>query len=306
MKRKLVEQGGTTMMVSLPSKWIKRFELKKGDEVDVEIDGKQVHVSSETVNRTRQIQVNLEDTSPRVMKWVISGLHKFGYDEIEVIYNTSETLDTIDWLVKNLLIGFTVIEQTAKRIVLKNVTQDTDIEFDSTLRRAFRVTLSLAESALDTLVEGDTVNAEKLISLEQTNNQLTNYCERILNKRGYVESKKTLFMYTIIWNLEKVADDYKYICQQIGKYQKAPYSESLITCFTDVNTMLKGYYELFYTFEYTGLLQLQQQKDDILDRLINHDVQGQPERQIIYYLQSIVYKLADFSTSMVCVHLKEV
>jgi len=46
MKRKLIEQGGGTLMVSLPSRWIRDFELEKGDEVEIEEIGKQIIISN--------------------------------------------------------------------------------------------------------------------------------------------------------------------------------------------------------------------------------------------------------------------
>ena len=177
MRRKLVEQGGTTMMVSLPSKWIKRFDLKKGDEIIIEEDGKMIHLSTDTINRSRAIQIDLRDMNDRVIKWIISGLHKFGFDEIEILYNQPDVLPVVDWLLKNLMIGFALIEQTSKRIVLKNITQDTEAEFNATLRRAFLVTNALAESSIEAIREKEFDTLKSLISLEETNNQLTNFCE---------------------------------------------------------------------------------------------------------------------------------
>ena len=36
MRRKLVSQGHSTLTISLPSRWVKQFTLKGGDEVEVE------------------------------------------------------------------------------------------------------------------------------------------------------------------------------------------------------------------------------------------------------------------------------
>jgi len=52
MRRKLVKQGAATMMVSLPSKWVKDQKLKKGDEVEVsEAEGRlQITTEKKTNN----------------------------------------------------------------------------------------------------------------------------------------------------------------------------------------------------------------------------------------------------------------
>ena len=36
MKRKVVQQGPSTLMVSLPAKWAKRLGIKKGDEINID------------------------------------------------------------------------------------------------------------------------------------------------------------------------------------------------------------------------------------------------------------------------------
>ena len=46
MKRKLVKQGNNALTVSLPSDWSKLNRLAAGDEVDVEIVGKNVIIGS--------------------------------------------------------------------------------------------------------------------------------------------------------------------------------------------------------------------------------------------------------------------
>ena len=38
MKRKVVKQGKSTLMISLPSKWVKDNNINRGDEIDLQID----------------------------------------------------------------------------------------------------------------------------------------------------------------------------------------------------------------------------------------------------------------------------
>ena len=48
MKRKVAQIGPATLMVSLPSKWVKRNKVKKGQEVDVIEDNTKLTVSVDT------------------------------------------------------------------------------------------------------------------------------------------------------------------------------------------------------------------------------------------------------------------
>ena len=54
MKRKLVKQGAATMMISLPSKWIKENSLEKGSEVELEEEGSSVMISVDKKEKKKE------------------------------------------------------------------------------------------------------------------------------------------------------------------------------------------------------------------------------------------------------------
>ena len=110
---------------------------------------------------------------------------------------------------------------------------------------------------------GDFENLKQLINLEHTNNQLTNFCERILNKYGYKNPKKISFIYIIVWNLENIADDYKYICEYLDKNRKTKLSKELIKLFEKAHDYLKGYYEFSYKFSLEKANKLIMEKKNI-------------------------------------------
>ena len=48
MKRNIVKQGHSTLMVSIPMKWVKKYNLKKGMQVDVEDNGRDLIISTKS------------------------------------------------------------------------------------------------------------------------------------------------------------------------------------------------------------------------------------------------------------------
>ena len=67
MKRKLVQQGAATMMVSLPSKWIKKFGLKKGDEIDLEEKGSIINIYPELKKERNKIIIEINSWLPMIV-----------------------------------------------------------------------------------------------------------------------------------------------------------------------------------------------------------------------------------------------
>ncbi len=299
MKRKVILQGGKTFMVSLPIRWAKQVRVGKGDELECSTTPNQVCFSAKKEQVPQQIQVNLEGLSERAIRYILSGLHKSGYDEITAYFHNQENLEIIEDLVKNLYVGFAIVEQDDKKCVLKCISKELAGEFDTALRRAFLVTLSLGESMLEALNNSRFSQLKDLLRLEKTNNQLTSFCERLLNKNPGIAPEKHNFLYVIAWNIEKVCDDYKYICRELQDY-KGKLSRPLLQATAEAQNLLRGYYELFYRFDITKLSRLNEKKEQIQDKLFAMKL-SQKEHKISFYLLDAIFKLVEFSASMTAV-----
>jgi hypothetical protein len=97
-----------------------------------------------------------------------------------------------------------------------------------------------------------------------------------------------------MWNLEKIADEYKYICEQLAKKKKI--SPETAVVFEKVNGLLRKYYELFYSFKIEKLSELsdefKQVKEDVEKALAKTS-----DAVILSHLHHIALKTADFSAS---------
>ncbi len=289
MKRKVIQLAGKTFVVSLPTSWARQWGIKKGEEIEVTENGPKLIISTAKPRDVRKSNVDLTKASERTIRWVLSSLHKKGYDEIEVITDKPEQAALIDELLKDLFIGFAVIHRTNNRCIIRSLSKELDDQFDTVLRRAFLVTLTLAEQSCELLKQGKPLT--KLLELEKTNNQLTNFCERMLNKYGHNEPVKSTFLYTIIWNLEKIADDYKYICEE----RKASTKTQQI--YERTNKLLRRYYELFYGFSIKLLDELADEQKKLQEE-IKKELTSSKDTIILSHLLHIVLKTADFSASM--------
>lgn len=300
MKRKVSRVGPTTLMVSLPSKWVKTYGIKKGDELNIEESGKTLTLKSEDSRSFERISVDVSDLNERLIKWTISALHKTGYDEIEVTYSGQIALKTIQEMVKEVLMGFAIVDQSDKKVVLRSIAQDVPAEFEATLRRAFLVTLSLAENSLELIKNKKFDELPSLVNLEWTNNQLTNFCERIINKHKLENEKTMSFLYVITWNLEKICDYYKHICNL--NFDNKEVNKEVLSFYREVNELLKKFYETFYNFEISKL-------SNIYDISKNLQVKGykiiDKHPVLISHIYEILGRITDFSASTIALNLLE-
>lgn len=303
MKRKLIQMAGKTMVVSLPSNWVKKYGLKKGGEIDLEEQGQRVVISTSKEYGIETVKADLRGATERVIRWTLSALHKSGFDEIIVDHDKKETVKLIEELIKDLFIGFTIIEQTKERCILKSISKDQESELDSTLRRAFLVTISMGEETLEAIKKENFKDLKELATKERMNNQLTNFCERILNKRGYKDHKKTSFMYVIAWNLEKICDNYKYICDLFKDTKKIKISKDVLDLYESANKFFKDYYDLFYKFDINRLSNLSMQKKEI-EKETRKIMRGKTEieLELVHHLLTIISQTSDFSASTIALN----
>ncbi len=297
MKRSVIQQGGKTLMVSLPIKWAKNYNINKGDELELKIDGNRICFSASGESKPEGITVSFEGLSERSIRYVLSGLHKSGYDELNIFYDKQENLEVIEDVLKNLYVGFAIVDQSDKSCKLKSLSKELPDQFDTALRRAFLVTLSMGDSIIEAIEKGKFKALNAIINLEKTNNQLTNFCERLLNKYPFLFPKKQNFMYVVLWNLEKICDDYKYICKNLADYN-GKISRELVEFFKATQNLLRGFYELFYKFSLEKLSQLNEEKKRIEQHhfKLGETLKGE-ELKLWFYLMSAIYKIVEFSAS---------
>ncbi len=301
MKRKVIKQGNGTLTITLPKHWTERVGLKGGDELDIEETEKGLSVSSEKTYKFNKIKIDTTNFNERVTRLTLSAAHKAGFDEIEIIYEDPFIIKVANELVKELYMGFSIVEQTNKRCVLKAIASDKVEDFETILRRAFLVALSMADSSLEMIKNRQFSDLPTLITLEHFNNQLTNFCERVLNKKGYKDGN--CFYYVVAWNLEKVCDNYKYICDYHAE-AKGSINKNLLNFYARSNEFFRKYYEIFYKFNSSELVKLTKEGKAMLKqgRKMHKDIKNDFEFTVLNSLMDVILQCMDFSASYIAIH----
>ena len=305
MKRKIIQLAGKTLVVSLPIKWARNYGIAKGHEIDIEERGQQIVLSTEQLSSVEKVEIDASKLDADVVRrWLLAALHKSGYDEIEITYDSPAMLKVIRETVDGMLIGFAIVDQSKSKCVIRTVAKGQEKEFDSMLRRTFLVTKSLGESMEEYLERNKLSELPDLLNLEKTNNQLTNFCERILNSKGYHDYRKTNFVYVIVWNLEKICDDYKNICLFLAKPENSKVKiTSIIGLLKKCNKLFDSYYELFYKFDINKLADLNNDKKIIDDKFFEFlKESNQQEAYVLSLLHQFSIKVSDLSASYIALN----
>ncbi len=263
MKRKVVKLGPATLVVSLPTKWAKKFNIVAGGEVELEEQDKNILIK--TSNDFKVEKEFLDFTNmDYLLKRIIASKYIKGADEIEVKFNSLEKSRTIQKRVDEM-IGMEIIEQTKDKLLVKDIQGLSDDNFDSVLRRVLFLLNSISEESLKSISNKET-DLEYLKDVEKNLNRFSDYCFRLLSKKGYHDYKKTPIMYCVVVLLEDLGDDYKKLISFIQE-NKLKLNDDLIKIYADINNLHKNLHDLFFKFSQDSCIKLTLVRDNIMNNI---------------------------------------
>ena len=298
-----MQLGKSTYVISLPTKWVKTGGLNKGDELEVTICGSSINVSYEGSGAVVEevLEIDISNLSNEMaIRFLLPPLHKNGYNKI-VLNCRLEQIPLIQEKINSMLFGYEIISVVGNKCTVKMISQESKEDFDNLLRRVFLVTLQLAENTYLLIKDKKYDKLQDLIVLEKTNNKLTNYVERLINKQMGPE-KKNSFLYVVTWVQENIGDEYKYICQVLAKEKNL--DESFVSVFEEMNKLLRMLYNLFYTFSFEAVEEICQKKKELgeeISKLLEVE-RSVNQTKIVFYLFTLVRHVDDSIGSVIAYH----
>lgn len=265
MKRKLVKHGPSSYIVSLPLKWIKKHNLNKGDEVDVDETADDVVISAVRKEKFEHAEFSV-DQAKEMTGEIIFALYKRGVDEIRVTYSNQDDFKIVRDAVSLNTNDYEIVESRQNSCTIRSIAQLSN-EFDAVLRRLFLVTLSLAEEGVKAIQESNLDALDNIMFLEKSNNKLTIFCLRYLNTSSVDNYDRLGPIYFVVELLEKIADQYKYLYQDQRKMTGPKPSKKVIECYATINGMLRVFYECFYKMDIAKIREIKKKRDALNDFL---------------------------------------
>ena len=271
-QRKLIQHGLSSLTLSLPSKWLKERNLKKGQSLYVEEEGNKLILTSREPKKIEKISVDITGLDRTSALLYIQSLYRFGYNEIEVNFKKPTTIHyrtkkrvrysaVIHYIVTRC-IGAEIVEQQDNRILIRYITKEAEEDFRLVLRRIFHLINETSSSLLDGIKENNHTKLETIEEKHDMINNFTSYCLRLLNKYGYPDVKKTCFYYHVIASLDKVVDFIKYTARDAVKVNKKFHKES-IKILEEIHLSIDLFIKLFYKFDIKTIDELGRNRDSV-------------------------------------------
>ena len=301
MKRKVIQLAGKTLVVSMPSKWVKKHNINKGDEILLEERGSKLIIGSEKELSHEKTELNIVDLEPMV-KRALGAVYKTGYDEVEVILEPKE-FETAQEVIREEFIGFEVVYQGKSRLKVKKISSIDKQEFDIMLRRTFLIINQMANESLEAVQKSDTNWLKTIAFMDKDINKYADFCRRVLNKYGYTKFRVTPPLYFIVEQLEKIGDSYEDISDYVIKNKTKPSKETL-ELYKEVNHFFNTFYELFYRFDLKQLAMFGRKRYELIKKFNNlFEKCDRKEMMILLYLYTILDNTFDMNGALMAMNL---
>jgi phosphate uptake regulator len=302
MKRKLIQHGLSSLTVSLPSKWIKENNLKKGNEIDLTINNNNnINISTEKHYEHKKISIDVSRAQAMIRK-LIGAAFKSGYDEIEIKFESFEELKLIQEVMREQFTGFEVINQSKNFIIIKNVNQTNFEEFNNVLRRLFFVLNQIATETYEASEKNDFNWLKNITLLKIESDKYADYCRRAINVGFDSEFKKLSPLYTIIEQLEKTVDRYKDLCEYSSTY-KIKNNVEIINALKELSEFQKQFQEIFYKFETKKMSDFTKKKELVQTKINNlYNTSSKKDIKLISLLDRILNLIYDLNGPMMAVY----
>ncbi len=249
--RKLMAFGNSSFIVSVPKAWIEKNRLKKGDVLLVEQKPNELILSSKDVSERKklsEVTVNPEGKNFDEFKTEIVSLYVNNYDVITVV-NVSDAAAVKD-IFRNL-VGMEVVEETATKIVAKDLLDIQEVSLENIIRRIDIIIRSMLTDSVGL----DFKNAESVMGRDKEVNRLSLLGFR--TARAATDNPRLLKLFnTSYWNvmiskqvitcLERFADQVKRIIRESKEVDKAWKEDALKlmkTISENYSQVMKVYYE---------------------------------------------------------------
>jgi phosphate uptake regulator len=270
MKRNVILMGGKTHVVSLPSKWIKKYNIQKGEELNIEEIGDSIIVKTGKNVKGDELIVNVENLE-KMLGRTVGAIYKSGYDQAKIVYDNEDQLKVIENTLQRTCIGFEIVKQGEGFVIVKNLASTDKEEFDTALKRIF-FSLEIMGNNLF-----DAKNKEELMEVIKKDdqvNKLSDFCRRILNKGEIKLIVKPNVVYYLVEQLERVGDVYKKLAKYAIDNQMSVGSKKLLR---DINLLLVYYREMFYCFKLDNVEEFYRMFEFLSGRLADFKEKGYSE-----------------------------
>lgn len=242
MKRKLVKQGSSTMMISLPSKWIKANNLEKGSEVELEEKNNQLTIGTEVLGK-REITIEANQENKNDARNILTHLYRRGYDQI-TLKGFKDSLKIIRQVTSNLLLGFELTDISQSSITIENISEPTEQKYDVILKKIFQIVEETQKTVRESFEINKFSSFEDIQDLRNQQDRFIFFCRRLLIRHN--TGKNIPIHWELLTFLMHIEHAYFYLYKYCSE-KKIEKNKAILEMIKETENYFKFYQEAYFS-----------------------------------------------------------
>ncbi len=291
MQRKVIQQGPSSLMLSIPSKWVKINNIKKGDYLTVELANNQLIILAKDQEEEKKVSLYFKKKEEYLDRMIMTK-YRDGFNEIIVKYDDPEIIELIRETLRYCL-GFEIIDQTASSCTIRNISEGSDQDYPATFRRLFQIMLTIANSCWEYVEKNDEKCIKTAVDLRETLTKLQQFCLRLINKQNTysVQQKSLEFLY--VWELGAFGKMWSSLAKkELGKKPKLSANDKQFL--KDIINFTHEFYKLYYNRD-PKIMHALKEKLYALRERSNTLLDESKNRIMMFYLMRMMNRIYEVS-----------
>ncbi len=289
--RRIQLTGGSTYIISLPSKWIRENRLEKGSELTIDETNGNLLISQAALGKNELVKkINIEGKVDLVnFQRALTSLYISDFDTL-VIRSSQYIDDSLRETVKKfsrLVMGVEIFEESSRTIVLQNVLDTSSFPMANAVRRMSLNVETMLGDVIKGIEDNDTRLLESVISRDDDVDRYQLYVYRMVNRRKN-EAENSIFYLIFSRILERIADHAVNICKiwNAGEHGQDDPKAAMVEFMKNATALYNSSVEAFYAKKFEVLNSIISRKPEFIEEKqeLTESVEGS---RFTHYLSSI-------------------
>jgi phosphate uptake regulator len=266
MKRKVIKQGHNTLTITLPSGWANKHQIRPGDELELESNGKTLVLRTEKLLDTGKKTKDISKLTS-ILPLVLLSLYRKGYDDVELKFDKPQASIIIENILQNKHIGYHIFEQTKNSCLLKALSDINNLEFDDILRKLFILLKMKLDLISEAIAKEDLSELYSVIAMDAAPVKITNFCHRIISKGNLKETELIYHLQNIVTNLENLDSQLNLIASIMIYSSSRLKSKKLPQIIHDFKDLYSDFYTAYYNDNLDDFVSVMNRKSILLENI---------------------------------------
>jgi len=232
-------------MVSLPSKWIKKYNINKGDELEVEETDHHLEISLESAQiGKKEATIEITSENKHDLSPILTHAYRKGFHRIILKGEIAGYSKEIRNLASNLLLGFEVTEFTQNRCVIEEISEPTEGKYEVMMKKIFMIIKECQDIISEDFKKGTFKDIEEIQDIRNQSDKFLLFCRRLITTGNF--EGNPIAEWEIITFLMHIQHAYSYLHKYASKH-KVKTEKNMIELLEE----LKRYFAMFETAYYS-------------------------------------------------------